>query len=121
MTDPGCELCRADRFTHWYHEDEICWVADCEACATPMVVWKRHGEVPPEDAVHHMLAVLGRTAELRFGPGGYRIDRHMRQVPEHFHAHARDPDWRRRSWSEPLSMYTAVGGPRRLRGSGRED
>ena len=37
---PGCELCEAARYTHWYHEDDVCWVADCEVCETPMVVWK---------------------------------------------------------------------------------
>ena len=34
----SCELCRAARITPWYHEDEICWVAECEICAVPMVV-----------------------------------------------------------------------------------
>ena len=41
----------------------------------------------------HMLAQLQAVADDRFGTGGYRVDRTMRQVPDHFHAHARDPQW----------------------------
>src|SRR5438132_8219490 len=32
-------------------------------------------------------------SEARFGEGGYSIDAVMRQIPDHFHAHARDPNW----------------------------
>jgi hypothetical protein len=40
-----------------------------------------------------MIAELERVATERFGAGGYSIDRVMRQIPDHFHAHARDPNW----------------------------
>ena len=79
--------------TTWYHEDEVCWVADCEVCDVPMVVWRRHGPEPPESEVEHMLERLGGAADSRFGQGGWTLDRVMRQIPEHFHAHARDPGW----------------------------
>src|SRR5687768_13724069 len=55
----GCELCEAARFTAWHHEDDVCWVADCESCDLPMVVWKRHGTEPPAAEHEHMLATLG--------------------------------------------------------------
>jgi len=89
----GCELCEAARLTPWHHEDEICWVADCEICDVPMVVWRRHGAAPPEDERAHMLDVLARVATARFGEGGFHVDPAMRQIPDHFHAHARDPNW----------------------------
>lgn len=89
----GCELCEAARITPWFHEDERCWIAECEVCAVPMVVWKAHGPTPPEAEVDHMLEHLNRVATERFGDGGYSIDRVMRQIPDHFHAHARDPGW----------------------------
>jgi hypothetical protein len=58
-----------------------------------------------------------------FGPDGFTIDRVMRQIPDHFHAHARD----RHRWTRRLGMAagtvspwpartTAPGGER---GSGR--
>ena len=50
----GCELCEAARLTTWYHEDDVCWVADCEICAVPMVVWRTHGTDPPEPDREHM-------------------------------------------------------------------
>ena len=33
------------------------------------------------------------VADERFGPDGWSLDRVMRQIPDHFHAHARDPHW----------------------------
>ena len=88
-----CELCEAARLTTWYHEDEVCWVADCEICGVPMVVWTTHGTEPPEGALSHMLDALGRAADEVLGAGRWSVDRTMRQIPDHFHAHARDPDW----------------------------
>jgi len=25
-----CELCLAERVTEWFHEDDVCWIAECE-------------------------------------------------------------------------------------------
>ena len=27
--DPACMLCQAKKITPWFHEDEICWIAEC--------------------------------------------------------------------------------------------
>jgi hypothetical protein len=59
-----------------------------------------------------MLEVLATVAGERFGPGDFEIDRTMRQVPTHFHAHARDPRWWAERMSRPMSRYTGVGGER---------
>ena len=45
----GCDLCEAVRLTEWFHEDDICWIAECEICAVPMAVWRFHGIEPPEE------------------------------------------------------------------------
>jgi hypothetical protein len=94
-----CELCEAARITPWHHEDDICWVADCEVCDVPMVVWKSHGPVPPDADRAHMIEQLVRVATERFGPEGFSVDDVMRQIPDHFHAHGRDPNW----WSRRFS------------------
>jgi len=113
--DPNCELCEAARFTHWYAEDDICWVADCEVCLVPMVVWKPHGVAPTDEAIAHMHAVLGAAADQRFGAGEWNLDTTMRQIPDHFHAHARDEDWHRNRNQRRLSRYNDVGAERILR------
>ena len=92
MTVDSCELCAASRFTPWFHEDDRCWIAECESCGVPMVVWRQHGAEPPEADVAHMLGELEQVARTHFADGRYWIDRLMRQIPEHFHAHAR-PKW----------------------------
>ena len=93
MKVDGCELCEAARMTTWYHSDDVCWVADCEICDVPMVVWNDHGADPPEVDRGHMVETLTRVATERFGPDAFSIDRVMRQIPDHFHAHARDSGW----------------------------
>ena len=88
-----CELCEAARITPWHYEDDICWVADCEVCDVPMVVWKVHGTTPPDAEREHMLEQLRRVAAARFSDDGFNIDAVMRQIPDHFHAHGRDHNW----------------------------
>ena len=83
----GCDLCRAARLTPWYHEDQICWVAECELCAVPMVVWRYHGTAPPDEHVAHMQERLREVATAELGE--FYVDGHMRNIPDHWHAHAR--------------------------------
>jgi len=90
---PRCELCEAQRISAWYFEDELCWIADCEICEVPMVVWRDHGPMPPDDVLSTLHERLREVADLRFGPDGYRIDDHMRNIPDHYHAHARDHEF----------------------------
>jgi hypothetical protein len=85
-----CELCEAAKMTTWYFEDDLCWIADCEICEVPMVVWRDHGAAPSTEVLEHLTAKLREVADARFGPEGYRIDDHMRNIPDHYHAHARD-------------------------------
>ena len=89
QAEAHCELCEAARITPWYHEDDVCWVAECESCFTPVVVWRGHGAAPPDDAVDHMIGALEKVATEMYGPDRFYIDRIMRQIPDHFHAHAR--------------------------------
>ncbi len=92
----SCELCEATPFTEWFHDDELCWIAECDACAVPMVVWKRHDPAPPDDVRAALHARLATVMDARF-PGEYWIDENMRTIPTHYHAHARRrPDWTRR-------------------------
>jgi hypothetical protein len=83
----GCDLCEAARISPWYHEDDVCWIADCELCDTPMVVWRSHGTQPPAEHHAHMMQQLARVAETVFD--GHYVDDHMRNIPDHYHAHAR--------------------------------
>jgi hypothetical protein len=83
----GCDLCRAVRMTPWYHEDDVCWIAECDMCDVPMVVWRWHGTAPPPEHVEHMRARLHEVATARIGE--YYVDDVMRNIPDHWHAHAR--------------------------------
>ena len=84
----NCELCAAAPITERYHDDELCWIAECESCWVPMIVWKVHDPSPDEttrELLHRTLReVVGRLFEEEI-----RIDDDMRQIPDHYHAHAR--------------------------------
>lgn len=90
MSDSAhCELCEAAKLTEWFHEDDRCWIAECEACSVPMVVWRSHGTEPPVDDVAHMHACLAKVGDQVFGANDWFLDDNMRQIPDHYHAHVR--------------------------------
>jgi hypothetical protein len=82
-----CQLCRAERLTPWFHEDDVCWIAECDICAVPMVVWRAHGTDPPPEQRAHMRQRLEAVAAAQLG--AFWIDEHMRNIPDHYHVHAR--------------------------------
>lgn len=84
----GCDLCAAARITPWFHEDDVCWVAECEICAVPMVVWRHHGVNPPEADLAHMHARLAAVVAEHFDYE-HDVDDRLRNIPDHYHAHAR--------------------------------
>jgi len=83
-----CELCAADRVTEWFYEDDVCWIAECEACYVPMVVWKRHDPNPPEEIRVVMHSRLRDVVDTHYGFEHW-LDDNMRTIPSHYHAHAR--------------------------------
>ena len=87
----ACELCEAAVITTRYFDDDLCWIADCEICLVPMVVLKAHDPAPPPDVLAALHARLGEVANEVLGEGAWSLDDHMRNIPDHYHAHARPP------------------------------
>ncbi len=88
MNEP-CELCEAARLTEWFYEDETCWIAECEQCYVPMVVWKQHDPAPPAALRDTMMELLGVVVRESYCFDGFYVDDNMRSIPAHYHAHAR--------------------------------
>ncbi len=86
-----CDLCEAAVVTTRYYDDEECWIADCEICLVPMVVWRAHDAAPPDEVRTRLAERLAAVADQRLGEGRWRLDDHMRNIPDHYHAHARPP------------------------------
>lgn len=84
----SCQLCDAEPLTDRLHEDDLCWVADCLVCMTPMVVWRTHG-LPEPEVETALLEVLELVAAARYGVEGFYVDAERRRIPDHWHAHAR--------------------------------
>ncbi|MGC1419063.1 MAG: hypothetical protein WA786_02940 [Acidimicrobiales bacterium] len=86
-----CDLCEAAVITTRYLENELCWIGDCEICLVPMVVWRQHDPSPPDELKELMRQSLSTVADGVFGAGDWKYDDHMRNIPDHYHAHARPP------------------------------
>lgn len=52
-----------------------------------MVVWRYHGTAPPGEHLTHMHERLREVAAAELGD--FYVDDHMRNIPDHWHAHAR--------------------------------
>ncbi len=74
-----------------------------------MVVWKRHGTDPSPGDIDHMIAALTAAAQTRFGIEPFSVDRDMRTIPDHWHAHARDEQWWPLRFERYMSRYTGIG------------
>ena len=89
MSDAShCDLCEAARITPWFFEDDVCWVAECEFCSVPMVVWRVHDPSPPDDVKTHLHERLAMVVSTHCDFVHY-VDDNMRNIPDHYHAHAR--------------------------------
>ncbi|HEX5588143.1 MAG TPA: hypothetical protein VFZ17_12605, partial [Acidimicrobiia bacterium] len=60
----------------------------CEICEVPMVVWRFHGTQPPTEQLEHMHQQLALVAGQTLTVEHY-VDDNMRNIPDHYHAHAR--------------------------------
>lgn len=86
--DPECELCEAAPLTERFYDDDECWIAECESCWVPMIVWRAHDHDPPHE-VKAMLHERLRTVVAEHFVGEVWIDDNLRSIPTHYHAHAR--------------------------------
>ena len=92
----SCELCELARTTTWYAEVEEPFrfaILDCDSCDVPMAVLGEHRARPTEAERAVLQEALSRIAEEKY-PQGWFFDDHMRQIPDHYHLHARPwPKW----------------------------
>ncbi len=94
----GCELCNLTRTTHWYAEFTHPFhfvILDCDSCDVPMAVLGEHRIRPTPEEARTMREELARIADFLF-PHGWFFDDHMRQIPDHYHLHARPYPFGRR-------------------------
>lgn len=92
----ACELCALQRTTTWYetHEEPFRFtILDCDSCDVPMAVLGIHRARPTDAERTHLQQALARIADAKY-PHGWFFDDHMRQIPDHYHLHARPyPAW----------------------------
>lgn len=82
--------------TTWYAEYEQPFrfaIMDCDSCDVPMAVLREHRREPTSDEREVMQQALAAVADVKY-PTGWYFDDHMRQIPDHYHLHARPlPRW----------------------------
>ena len=89
-----CELCKRQRITKFYYEDNLVWIVDCQTCSSknkpiPMGALKRHTLEPTVAEIESLERALNRIGSQVFGNGRFVIDRSMRKIRDHVHYHAR--------------------------------
>ena len=77
-----CELCKAEKLTKWYYEDDIIWIADCLICRIPMVVLRKHKNTLSKDEEEHINL---KVKEL-FGEN-FQFRKEQRRIKDHLHWH----------------------------------
>lgn len=91
-----CELCELAPVTPWHGEFDgpvRFRVVDCDSCEVPMAVIVEHRNWVTEAEKEGIRRELGKIADRRY-PSGWVFDDNMRQIPDHYHAHARPiPSW----------------------------
>ena len=99
MAEPGeklCELCELVPSTTWYAEVREPFpftVLDCDSCDVPMAVLGTHKASVSEAEGRVIRRELAKVAN-RMYPQGWVFDDNMRQIPDHYHIHARPyPPW----------------------------
>jgi hypothetical protein len=95
----ACELCELREYTQQYgrfvHPFRFA-ILDCDSCDTPMAVLGEHRAVASDFERAFMSEALSIVARFRYGELAFVIDGVMRQIPDHYHIHARPiPTWAR--------------------------
>ena len=91
-----CELCELARTTRWFaqfFEPFPFTLLECDSCDVPMAVLGEHRAAVNESeraVMERALRLVAETLEL----GELHFDDRMRQIPDHYHLHARvRPKW----------------------------
>ena len=78
--DTDCELCKMDKKTTWYYEDEQIIVSDTLS-GNPFVVQKNHDDNSEDGLIKHAHEVVNELF------GSHTFDTRMNKFPNHFHTH----------------------------------
>lgn len=79
--DPNCPLCKAEKLTKWYYEDDIIYICDCLSHPDKkLIVLKRHTPTPTEEEYNHMISI----AKKLFPDKKWR---EPASIKDHYHLH----------------------------------
>lgn len=85
-TNKECDLCKAEKLTHRYYEDDLIWIAECKTCKCPMIVLKKHHKAFTDEEKFYIIdcimSLFGKTAPKH-------IDWNMKTMKDHVHCHLR--------------------------------
>jgi len=83
MSEVNCPFCPPiEKKTKWYYEDDKVVILDCDTCHVPMLVLKRHGEVPSPGERAELLRLCEKVFNRKVMFRGF-----MRRYPSHWHEH----------------------------------
>jgi len=78
----GCELCTLEKLTAWHYADDVIVICDCLTCEVPMLVFRRHGDIPLAEEHHARQKLIGL-----YGKRLIKMRTQARKVKDHRHWH----------------------------------
>jgi len=106
LTKETCDLCRAEEKSFRYHDDDVCWAALNPSSGVPIVVLKKHRQVPAPEDQQHMLRVLdfimeahgfsNRGIDLGNTGGTYSYS-DPTTIPDHYHIQGGKHEYQRQN------------------------
>ena len=86
MSKKECDLCKAEKLTKQYYEDNLLWIADCKTCKVPIIVLKKHqAKFTAEEKFYITDIVMEKFGEK--APN--HLDWKMKTIKDHAHCHLR--------------------------------
>ena len=85
-----CELCIKEHITEWFHEDVLCWIAECNSCRPDIIVVHQHHKKDFDPIeIDCIEKEAEKVANKQFGSGNWKFDFARRKIPNHAHFHIR--------------------------------
>ena len=85
-----CDLCKLEKKTEWFYEDDRIVVFLCKKCKVPVVTIKEHRMNPGVLIKVWMKKKLIEIGKKFYGHDRFVVDKNQRSIKDHLHWHARE-------------------------------
>jgi len=89
----SCELCKKEKLTRQYYEDDKFWITLCKSCGCILIVSQKHEGVIKDKDMNEILDIGKSIANLKYGRNMHSFDYKRNADKDHWHVHIRLIVW----------------------------